>query len=76
MILVILSFRDDFVITIKCIEGNKYIYLFFKNLKESGLVLYPYYYRSTSGILLIYPRTNSVILLFSIYMEPFIAFSK
>ena len=52
-----------FVIAIKCIKGNKYIYLFFKNLKKSGLVLYPYYYCGTFNILLIYPRTSPVILL-------------
>ena len=76
MILVILSFRDDFVIAVKCMEGNEYIYLSFKNLRELGLVLCPYHHCGTSGALSVYPCANPVILLFGIYTEPFIAFSK
>ena len=72
----ILSFKNNFIITIKYIKGNKYIYLFFKNLKKLSLVLYLYYYRNTFSILLVHPYTNPVILLFSIYIKPFIAFNK
>ena len=63
IILVISSFRDNFIIAIKYIKRNKYIYLSFKNLKELGLVLYPYYYYNTPNISLVYFYTNPIILL-------------
>ena len=76
IILVILSFKNNFIIIIKYIKGNKYIYLFSKNLKKLGLVLYLYYYYNTFNILPVYFRISFVILLFGIYTEPFIVFSK